>query len=163
MRLSEVESEIKKNNLLIVEINKQLSAVKSRNEYLEMYKEGLIINHFSDYIELNQEFEIDNHCIRGIMVGDNSNIDFEKGDKIEIVKKNKKSFLVKVDKQVYYWNSNTGARLVESKKLEGLCRIQIMDLYRYLTHPFLKTKYLDFKTKFDTYIRRKESIDIIIK
>lgn len=166
MRIIEIESQILNNTKQIREFQKQVSELSKINSDLSQTKEIRLLEMFSDYIELGSTYTFNRYAyLNGVQTGvKNQKIDtisfilpnFTSGDSIEFVKKNKKSFVIKCITKIISKIENPNA--VRTKHVTNpnwIFRISIVSLYNNMI------KNTEFKSKFDAYVRRKESLELL--
>ena len=160
MKLSEIKEKINKNNLAINELKSEIYKLSSMNNNLNNYKNLKLIEFFKEFIEIGSIYNITNYTyFDGIQIGIHKkdikqNPYFVKGDIIEIVKKNKKSVVIKCKTKLKeVWKD--GIKITISSNPGWLFRIDINNLYNKLTAD------KEFNDSFEIYINRKENLEIL--
>jgi hypothetical protein len=142
MRITEIESQISNNYEAIKTLQKQVADLSKKNFHLSQLKESKLTELFTDYIELGATYTFNSYAyLNGVQTGVKSDFkspNFQNGDVIRFDKKNKKSIVVTC-----------------LNKSERKFRIETNSLYQFM----LRSP--DFKSRFDAYVRRKESLDLL--
>lgn len=155
MNLSQVIEKLNSNKVEINTLQTQLNQLNNENNKLARLKTQIEVSRLVDYIQIGDEYE----CIRylglkGIQTGKDTGASptFRHGDKIQFVKKNAKSIVIKCLKKIVTKNEK-GTIVKTETNPDTLFRIDIDSLYYNLM--------LDdnFKTPFHSYINRKESLE----
>jgi hypothetical protein len=166
MRIIEIESQILINTKQIREFQKQVSELSKVNSNLSQTKEIKLLEMFTDYIQLGSTYTFNSYAyLNGVQTGvKNKKMDsisfispnFSSGDSIEFVKKNKKSLVIKcVTKIISKIENLNGVRTKHVTNPNWIFRISIVSLYNYMI------KNTEFKSRFDAYVRRKESLELL--
>lgn len=149
MTLSEIKSKIVENRETTKQLQNQLREIGNESRKLQETLREKEIEAFSEYIELDTTYNITKFAMfSGVQIQkpkDPSKIEtpyFRDGDIIQFVKKNKKSFVIKCLKK-------------GDKYPNTFFRIETEQLY----HHFLNDK--TFKLGFETFLNRKESLNIL--
>lgn len=142
MRITEIESQISNNYGIIRTLQKQVADLSKKNFHLSQLKENKLTELFTDYIELGATYKFNSYAyLNGVQTGVKSDFkspNFQNGDVIRFDKKNKKSIVVTC-----------------LNKSERKFRIETDSLYQFM----LRSP--EFKSRFDAYVRRKESLDLL--
>jgi hypothetical protein len=149
MTLSEIKSKIVENRETVKQLQDQLRQIGNESRKLQETLREKEIEAFSEYIELDTIYNITRFAMfTGVQIQrpkENDKLEspyFRAGDTIQVVKKNKKSFVIKCLKR-------------GDKTPNTLFRIEIEQIYQY----FLGDKTL--KLGFETFLNRKESLNIL--
>jgi hypothetical protein len=158
MRISEIESKLKQNYGEIKILQKKVAELISQNATLSQEKESRLMELFSEYIQIGKLFEIEKYVyFDGIQTGGKEvtrNPHFAQGDIIEIIKKNKKSIVIKAVLQTV--SKLESGIWKKTKEDTGLTfRIDINSIYI----NFMKNE--NFKTGFVSYVTRTESLKLL--
>jgi len=159
MTISELKQKIdEKNNessLLHKQLNdlhKELAKLRSQFEQLEMEE-------FVNYLQIGEVIEVDNYySFRGFCNDTKSTNSFTSGERFKIVKKNKKSIVIDVTKKFKrQWDDVAKKSVVVSEYSPGWkIRVDLDSFY----HFYFKSKTM--KAAFDSYIKRKQSLESLL-
>ena len=155
MNLSEVIEKLNSNKVQINTLQTQLNKLHNESNKLNRLKAQIEVSKLVDYIQIGDEYECTRYMgLKGVQTGKDtgSSPSFRSGDKIQFVKKNSKSIVVKCLKKIVSKNVN-GTVVKTETNPDTLFRIDIDSLY---SHLMLDT---NFKTSFQSYINRKESLE----
>ena len=155
MKLSEVIEKLNSNRAEINTLQNQLNKLHSESNKLNALKNQIEVSKLVDYIQIGDEYECTRYMgLKGVQTGKDTGAspDFRAGDKIQFVKKNTKSIVVKCLKKIVSKNVN-GTVVKTETNPDTLFRIDIDSLYYSL---LLDESY---KTLFYSYIKRKESLE----
>ena len=160
MRITEIESQILSNTETMRTLQKQVAELSKQNSYLSELKENKLTELFVDYIELGTNYTFDTYAyLNGVQTGVKDsfiNPNFQDGDKIEFIKKNKKSFVIKcITKVTTKIETPGGKRTNHTSHPDWIFRIDIMSLYNYMM------RQSQFKEGFNSYTKRKESLELL--
>ena len=160
MRISEIESRMLSNTEQMRLLQKQVAELSKSNNKLSELKESKLLDMFTDYIELGTAYNVTSYMyLTGVQTGVKDsfiNPNFQTGDKIEFIKKNKKSFVIKcITKVVSKIETPGGVRTNHTSHPDWIFRIDIMSLYNYMM------RQSEFKTSFNSYTKRKESLELL--
>lgn len=156
MRISEIKNKLAENSVAIKELQSKIAKLSSENSTLHAEKNSKLMGYFTDYIEVGSTYTFDKWAnLGGIQIGlkkderpDPSY--FNAGDVIEFVKKNKVSFVIKwVTKNRVFKNKT------EVSHPNKLYRVDIVNLFDTLRRGE------NFTKSFDTFVMRKESLDLL--
>lgn len=149
MTLSEIKSKIVENRETTKQLQNQLRQIGDESRRLQETLKEKEIEAFNEYIELDSIHNITKFAMfSGVQIQKTKGSDksespyFRDGDIIQFVKKNKKSIVIKCVKK-------------GDKYPNTLFRIETEQLY----HHFLNDK--TFKLGFETFLNRKESLNIL--
>jgi hypothetical protein len=158
MRITEIESQISNNYETIKTLQKQVADLSKKNFHLSQIKENKLTELFIDYIELGTTYTFNSYAyLTGVQTGvktDFKSPNFQNGDVIRFDKKNKKSIVVTCLNKSEHKIAN-GVGSVSMSNTNLIFRIYIDSLYQFM----LRSP--DFKSRFDAYVRRKESLDLL--
>jgi hypothetical protein len=169
MRISEIESKMISNTEQMRLLQKQVAELSKSNNKLSELKESKLLDMFTDYIELGTIYNVSSYMyLTGVQTGVKDSFispNFQDGDKIEFIKKNKKSFVIKcITKVVSKIETPSGylclTKITSVRKNhishpDWIFRIDIMSLYNYMM------RQSEFKTSFNSYVKRKESLELL--
>ena len=160
MRISEIESKMLSNTEQMRLLQKQVAELSKSNNRLSELKESKLLDMFTEYIELGTIYNVTGYMyLNGVQTGVRDsfiNPNFQDGDKIEFIKKNKKSFVIKcITKVTTKIETPGGKRTNHTSHPDWIFRIDIMSLYNYMM------RQSEFKTSFNSYVKRKESLDLL--
>ena len=155
MKLSEVIEKLNSNRAEINTLQTQLNKLHNESNKLNRLKAQIEVSKLVDYIQIGDEYECTRYMgLKGVQTGKDTGAspDFRAGDKIQFVKKNTKSIVVKCLKKIVSKNVN-GTVVKTETNPDTLFRIDIDSLYYNMM--------LDdnFKTSFHSYINREESLE----
>ena len=155
MNLSEVIEKLNSNKTEINTLQTQLNKLHNENNKLNRLKAQIEVSKLVDYIQIGDEYECTRYMgLKGVQTGKDTGVSpsFRSGDKIQFVKKNTKSIVIKCIKKVLSKNENGNIVKIETNP-DTLFRIDIDSLYSHLMFD------INFKTSFQSYINRKESLE----
>ena len=155
MNLSEVIEKLISNKAEINTLQSQLNKLHNESNKLNALKNQIEVSKLIDYIQIGDEYEFTKYMsLKGVQTGKDTGVSpsFRDGDKIQFVKKNSKSIVVKCLKKIVSKNVN-GTVVKTETNPDTLFRIDIDSLYYSL---LLDESY---KTMFYSYIKRKESLE----
>jgi len=160
MRISEIESKMISNTEQMRLLQKQVAELSKSNNRLSELKESKLLDMFTEYIELGTIYNVTGYMyLNGVQTGVKDsfiNPNFQDGDKIEFIKKNKKSFVIKcITKVTTKIETPGGKRTNHISHPDWIFRIDIMSLYNYMM------RQSEFKTSFNSYVKRKESLELL--
>ena len=160
MRISEIESKMISNTEQMRLLQKQVAELSKSNNRLSELKESKLLDMFTEYIELGTIYNVTGYMyLNGVQTGVKDsfiNPNFQDGDKIEFIKKNKKSFVIKcITKVTTKIETPGGKRTNHTSHPDWIFRIDIMSLYNYMM------RQSEFKTSFNSYTKRKESLELL--
>lgn len=156
MRIKDLKDQIKDNFSKIRSLNQELYKLRRDNQELEYKQDTLIKDYFYQYLELGSKITFKNHnYIRAVVSGKETpesikvftgnQVRFQSGDVIQIVKKNKKSIVVK-----YILRNSFGSK--DPEQLDLNLRIETDELFYNLN------KDHEFQISFDKFVNRSESL-----
>ncbi len=160
MRISQIESKMISNTEQMRLLQKQVAELSKSNNKLSELKESKLLDMFTEYIELGTIYDVTSYMyLTGVQTGVKDsfiNPNFQTGDKIEFIKKNKKSFVIKcITKVVSKTETPGGVRTNHITHPDWIFRIDINSLYNYMM------RQSEFKTSFNSYTKRKESLELL--
>jgi hypothetical protein len=141
-------------------LQKQVAELSKSNNKLSELKESKLLDMFTDYIELGTIYNVTSYMyLTGVQTGVKTGFispNFQDGDQIEFLKKNKKSFVIKcITKISSKIETPSGLRKNHITHPDWIFRIDIMSLYNYMM------RQSEFKTSFNSYVKRKESLELL--
>lgn len=161
MNYIEVESELSKQRDILKDLQSKLSKCTRTINDLSKQRSDMELKYFTEYLEIGTQHTFSNYVIfRGVATG-KDNLDspnFRSGEKIEIVKKNQKSIVVKCIKKTKVTSEIVNGKRVSTSELidyDKSFRIEI----ECLLHYFIKNE--DFNKNFNSWIKRRVSLDAI--
>jgi hypothetical protein len=158
MRITEIESQMLSNTETMRILQKQVAELSKQNSYLSELKENKLTELFVDYIELGTNYTFDTYAyLNGVQTGVKTGFkspNFQDGDVIRFDKKNKKSIVITCLSKSEHKIVN-GVRVITMSSPNWVFRIDISSLYHFML------KRPDFKERFDAYVRRKESLELL--
>ena len=160
MRISQIESKMISNTEQMRLLQKQVAELSKSNNRLSELKESKLLDSFAEYIELGTIYNVTSYMyLTGVQTGVKDsfiNPNFQTGDKIEFIKKNKKSFVIKcITKVVSKIETPGGVRTNHITHPDWIFRIDINSLYIYMM------RQSQFKEGFNSYVKRKESLELL--
>ena len=160
MRISQIESKMISNTEQMRLLQKQVAELSKSNNRLSELKESKLLDSFTEYIELGTTYKFNSYAyLTGVQTGVKDsfiNPNFQDGDQIEFVKKNKKSFVIKcITKVSSKIETPGGKRTNYITHPDWIFRIDIMSLYNYMM------RQSQFKEGFNSYVKRKESLELL--
>ena len=157
MRVSEIESQISVNNREVADLQKKINDLYKKNNSLVQLRDSKVLESFIDYIEVGTTYNFTEYAyLTGIQTGGTTGVkpNFMNGDSIEFIKKNSKSIVVKCTTKVVSKLDRNTTRITKSITNPNLTfRIDIMSLFVFMR------SCPEFKTGFDSYVRRRESLE----
>jgi hypothetical protein len=161
MILSEIEKEIVNLNGEIKNLGTLLRKASQRASELRDLRESMLMERFVDYIELDSTFTFQSFMsFNGIQTGikptdTHFSPNFTAGDVIKFIKKNKKSIVIICTTKTISQRENGVVVKKVDNSYNKTFRVEISSLY----HNLLRNE--TFKRGFETYIKRKEALDLI--
>jgi hypothetical protein len=155
MKLSEVIEKLNATKLEAKDTQIKLNKLNKEISSLFKLKDQIEVSRLVDYIQIGDEFEVTRYMgFKGIQTGKDTGLSptFRDGDKIQFVKKNSKSIVIKCLKKIVSKNEN-GTIVKTETNPDTLFRIDIDSLYYNLMSD------VNYKTTFYSYIKRKESLE----
>ena len=155
MRVSEIESQISVNNREVADLQKKINDLYKKNNSLVQLRDSKLLESFIDYIEVGTTYNFTTYAyLTGIQTGGTGvKPSFRDGDSIEFIKKNSKSIVVKCTTKVVSKLDKNGNTIKSITNPNLTFRIDIWSLFGFMrSRP-------EFKTGFDSYIRRRESLE----
>ena len=158
MRISEIESKMISNTEQMRLLQKQVAELSKSNSRLSELKESKLLDMFTEYIELGTIYNVTSYMyLTGVQTGVKDSFispNFQDGDVIRFDKKNKKSIVITCLSKSEHKIVN-GVRVITMSSPNWVFRIDISSLYHFML------KRSDFKERFDAYVRRKESLELL--
>ncbi len=161
MNYLELDLEIIKQREILRDLQKQVSKCSTLISDIVDQKNQIELRYFIDYIEIGSQYTFNTYVnLNGVPTGKNNtdSTSFRNGEKIEIVKKNQKSIVIKcIKKSKTIWEDVNGKRVSRQEYIDydKSFRIDINSLL----HHFKKDQ--SFNNNFNTWIKRKVSLDAI--
>lgn len=152
MNISELRLKIAQNEQLSKDLQNQYRKVDSENRLLQSQLRSKEIESLIDYIDIGHSHTISKFVgFSGVQTGGNTDsLYFREGDIVEFIKKNKKSIVIKCTKRL-----TTKGGIISETNPNSIFRVEIDSLYHHLMSD--KT----FKLSFETFLNRKESLNIL--
>lgn len=147
-----IDEKTKSSNLLhkqLSVLNKDLYELRNQFNQLEMEE-------FVDYLQIGEVIEFDNYySMKGYCKDPKSTNSFQSGERIKILKKNKKSIVIEVIKKFQRrWDDVQKKSVIVGETNPGWnIRVDLDSFF----HFYLKSKTM--KDAFDSYIKRKHALD----
>lgn len=146
MRLSEINDKINLLSSKLVEVKKEIRDITNEYESLKLQRRSVEMNYFKKWLQVDQIIEVDNYkWFQGIETTKDKNINkkaphFRRGDKIQIIKINDKSIVVKCVKGLF-----------ENRTF----RIEVDSFFSYIMEDF------DIHQTFNKWMVRTESLELL--
>ena len=163
MRLQEIDNKYATNLATIRELQKQVAELSRENNRLSAEKEEKRMKYFSEWIEIGQKYSVNSYMwmsgtLTGVKAGETNSIDanpqLNQGDEFEFVKKNEKSFVIKVTTKLK--NKRVNGQIVEQVLHPNWTyRVVFSEVYTYMMRD------QSMKQSFETFILRKEALDLL--
>lgn len=147
----------------------KIKSLTEENTRLEREVHSSMISNFFDYIEIGSTHRFESYVyLTGVQTGKKEvykdrvvdvDSNFIEGDVIEFIKKNQKSIVIKCVtkyRQVYDPYTKTTTKVLDDKIKNMTFRIQIDSLYNNLIQ-----RDADLKSRFDKYLKRKQSLELL--
>jgi len=156
MKIGEIKSLIdekqKSSNMLhkqLINLQTELNQLRSQYNLLEMQE-------FVDYLQIGEVIELDSYySFSGFCKDPKSNNSFQSGEKIKIVKKNKKSIVIEViKKHTKKWDEVQKKSIITGETNPGWNIRVDLDSFH---HFYLKSATM--RSAFDSYVKRKNALD----
>lgn len=147
-----IDEKTKSSNLLhkqLSVLNKDLYELRNQFNQLEMEE-------FVHYLQIGEVIEFDNYySMKGYCKDPKSTNSFQSGERIKILKKNKKSIVIEVIKKFQRrWDDVQKKSVIVGETNPGWnIRVDLDSFF----HFYLKSKTM--KDAFDSYIKRKHALD----
>lgn len=163
MTIAQIDDLISENQKDINNLHKQLRLLGDKNNQLYRSREDKIHELFIDYIQIGSKYTIDRYISftgvhTGIKKGEQQySPSFSNGDVIEFTKKNKKSIVITcLNKVISKLDKTTGVRTSVTTNPNWIFRVDTNSLY----HGLMRDT--QFKQGFESYVRRTESLDLLL-
>ena len=158
MNTSQIIEELKKTQQNIRELYIQIGKEEQKKNLLTITRKNNLLKHFSDYIELNTQYEFKEHTSfngakLGLKKGETISPSFVPGDIIIWSKKNPKSIVVKCVKKFEHKWEKGGMKVTETTP-DSFFRIELESLYSWMIES--KTP---AEKSFMAYVMRVESLE----
>ena len=156
MKIGEIKSLIdekqKSSNMLhkqLINLQTELTQLRSQYNLLEMQE-------FVDYLQIGEVIELGGYySFSGFCKDPKSNNSFQSGEKIKIVKKNKKSIVIEViKKHTKKWDEVQKKSIITGESNPGWNIRVDLDSFH---HFYLKSAKM--RSAFDSYVKRKNALD----
>ena len=163
MTIAQIDDLLSKNQEDINNLHKQLRLLGDKNNQLYRSREDKIHELFIDYIQIGSKYTIDRYISftgvhTGIKKGEQQySPSFSNGDVIEFTKKNKKSIVITcLTKVISKLDKTNGVRTSVTTNPNWTFRVDTNSLY----HGLMRDT--QFKQGFESYVRRTESLDLLL-
>ena len=147
-----IDEKQKSSNIL----RKQLGKIHQELDELRNQFNQLEMEEFVNYLQIGEVIEFDSYfSLRGFCKDPKSTNSFQSGEKIKIIKKNKKSIVIEVVKKFQRrWDDVQKKSVVIGETNPGWnIRVDLDSFF----HFYLRSKTM--KNAFDSYIKRKHALD----
>jgi hypothetical protein len=147
-----IDEKQKSSNMLhkqLINLQTELTQLRSQYNLLEMQE-------FVDYLQIGEVIELDSYySFSGFCKDPKSNNSFQSGEKIKIVKKNKKSIVIEViKKHTKKWDEVQKKSIITGETNPGWNIRVDLDSFH---HFYLKSATM--RSAFDSYVKRKNALD----
>ena len=147
-----IDEKQKSSNMLhkqLINLQTELTQLRSQYNLLEMQE-------FVDYLQIGEVIELDSYySFSGFCKDPKSNNSFQSGEKIKIVKKNKKSIVIEViKKHTKKWDEVQKKSIITGETNPGWNIRVDLDSFH---HFYLKSATM--RSTFDSYVKRKNALD----
>jgi hypothetical protein len=147
-----IDEKQKSSNMLhkqLINLQTELTQLRSQYNLLEMQE-------FVDYLQIGEVIELDSYySFSGFCKDPKSNNSFQSGEKIKIVKKNKKSIVIEVvKKHTKKWDEVQKKSIITGETNPGWNIRVDLDSFH---HFYLKSATM--RSSFDSYVKRKNALD----
>jgi hypothetical protein len=147
-----IDEKQKSSNMLhkqLINLQTELTQLRSQYNLLEMQE-------FVDYLQIGEVIELDSYySFSGFCKDPKSNNSFQSGEKIKIVKKNKKSIVIEViKKHTKKWDEVQKKSIITGETNPGWNIRVDLDSFH---HFYLKRATM--RSAFDSYVKRKNALD----
>jgi hypothetical protein len=147
-----IDEKQKSSNMLhkqLINLQTELTQLRSQYNLLEMQE-------FVDYLQIGEVIELDSYySFSGFCKDPKSNNSFQSGEKIKIVKKNKKSIVIEVvKKHTKKWDEVQKKSIITGETNPGWNIRVDLDSFH---HFYLKSATM--RSAFDSYVKIKNALD----
>jgi hypothetical protein len=147
-----IDEKQKSSNMLhkqLINLQTELTQLRSQYNLLEMQE-------FVNYLQIGEVIELDSYySFSGFCKDPKSNNSFQSGEKIKIVKKNKKSIVIEViKKHTKKWDEVQKKSIITGETNPGWNIRVDLDSFH---HFYLKSATM--RSAFDSYVKRKNALD----
>jgi hypothetical protein len=147
-----IDEKQKSSNMLhkqLINLQTELTQLRSQYNLLEMQE-------FVNYLQIGEVIELDSYySFSGFCKDPKSNNSFQSGEKIKIVKKNKKSIVIEVvKKHTKKWDEVQKKSIITGETNPGWNIRVDLDSFH---HFYLKSATM--RSAFDSYVKRKNTLD----
>lgn len=156
MTILEIKQLIDEKTKSSKELHKQISKIHQELNQLRNQFNQLEMEEFVNYVQIGEVIEFDNYySIKGYCKDPKSTNSFQSGEKIKIVKKNKKSIVIEVIKKFQRrWDDDQKKVVLVGETSPGWnIRVDLDSFF----HFYLRSKTM--KAAFDSYVVRKHALD----
>lgn len=156
MTILEIKQLIDEKTKSSKELHKQISKIHQELNQLRSQFNQLEMEEFVNYLQIGEVIEFDNYySIKGYCRDPKATNSFQSGEKIKIVKKNKKSIVIEVIKKFQRrWDDDQKKSIVVGETNPGWnIRVDLDSFF----HFYLRSKTM--KAAFDSYVVRKHALD----
>lgn len=158
MTITELKSKIDEKTKCSINLHKQLNDLHQELNELRNQFNQLEMEEFVNYVQIGEVIEFDNYySLKGYCKDPKSTNSFQSGEKIKILKKNKKSIVVEVVKKFQRRWDDTQKKFIIVGETNPGWNIRV-DLDSFF-HFYLRNKTM--KLAFDSYIKRKHVLDTL--
>jgi TolA-binding protein len=159
MTITELQKIIEDKNNSSASLTKQLRDLQSEISKLRNQLYVLEMETFVNYLQLDETIEFDNYySFKGFSKDPKSTNSFIAGERIKVVKKNKKSIVVEVvKKNQRKWDETQKKSITIGQINPGwIIRVDLESFF----HFYFKNK--TQKAAFDSYVKRKQALDNLL-
>lgn len=156
MNITELKEKIDEKQKSSNILHKQLSVLSKELLELRNQFNKLEMEEFVDYLQIDEIIDIDGYySFKGYCKDPKSTNSFQSGEKIKILKKNKKSIVIEVVKKLKrQWDDSQKKSVIIGNYNPGWnIRVDLDSFF----HFYLRSKTM--KDAFDSYIKRKHALD----
>lgn len=156
MNITELKEKIDEKTKSSIELHKQLNELHKELAQLRDQFNQLEMEEFVNYLQIGEVIEFDNYySFRGYCKDPKSTNSFQFGERIKILKKNKKSIVIEVIKKFQRrWDEVQKKPILVGETNPGWnIRVDLDSFF----HFYLRNKTM--KDAFDQYVKRKHALD----
>ena len=156
MTISELKEKIYEKVKVSTLLNNQLNSIHKELNQLRSQFDELEMEEFVNYLQIGEVVELDSYySFNGFCKDPKSNNSFQSGEKIKIVKKNKKSIVIEViKKHTKKWDEVQKKSIITGESNPGWNIRVNLDSFH---HFYLKSATM--RSAFDSYVKRKNALD----
>jgi len=161
MNYLELELELSKQKEILKELQSKVANCSVIIGNITQQRSQMELQYFTEYLDIGTQYTFNSYVnFRGVPTGKDNfdSLSFRSGEKIEIVKKNQKSIVVKcIKKSKVTWQDVNGQRVSVQEYIDydKSFRVEIESLLYYLV------KDQTFNNNFNSWIKRRVSLDAI--